>query len=325
MEPFEEQFIKLTENETNPEEILKLISKSEDLYLECKQINSDDIKNGLIGKIDSDAYFHLGKCISAFANAEGGIVVWGLKAKEINKKSPDLIEKEAPIEGVTKVKTDFDSILGKVISRRVVGVQNKVVYKNQDKDIGFIVTYIPKSDEAPHRVEGQHKKARRYYRRHGSCSLEMEHYELEEMFGGRVSPKITFVASVKSEGTNRQGVKGYAIKFGLRNTGRAIAKYPFLEIVTDDGFCISVYGIDGNYGFGLDPVKGSPNKFQGGISHVIHIDDILWVGNLTNENSALEKDVCCIKTKIACDRFRIRTIELNIDLKTIHPEIIESV
>ena len=45
MKIIEEQYIKLTQNENNPEEIRKLIGTSEDLYLECKTVAEDEIRN----------------------------------------------------------------------------------------------------------------------------------------------------------------------------------------------------------------------------------------------------------------------------------------
>src|SRR4030042_3748076 len=134
MKNVEEQFEELTKDENDPSEIRNLIGKTEDLYLECKTIDEEEIK--LITNKQSVAYFNLGKSISAFANAEGGVVVWGLFAKEQNKSSPDLIQEERPIINITKVKTDFDSIIGKVVSRRVVGVKNAVIYTEKKKKKG---------------------------------------------------------------------------------------------------------------------------------------------------------------------------------------------
>ena len=224
-----ELFLRLTNNENDPTEIMNLIGSSEDLYLECKTMADEEINENKITNKQSVVFFNYGKALSAFANAEGGIVIWGLFAKEQDKSSPDLIIEERPIKRVTKVKTDFDSITGKVISRRVVGVQNKIVYTDKQKDIGFIITYIPKSDEAPHRVEGEKTGSRRYYRRHGNGSYEMEHYELEELFGGRSMPYLTFVLSAKTE-IMRNGMSECRVKFGLKNVGKSVAKYPFIEI-----------------------------------------------------------------------------------------------
>jgi len=330
MNSIEEQFIQLTQDESNPEEILKLIGTSEDLYLECKTIGEENPPRRVTDK-QSVAYMNLGKSISAFANAEGGIIIWGLVAREQGKDSPDLIQEAKPLENVTKVKTDFDSILGKVVSRRVVRVQNKVVYSDKKKDIGFIVTYVPKSDEAPHRVECERNEGRRYYRRHGNGSYPMEHYELEEMFGGRLSPKLIFVISVR-EGHAIREVKHYKLAFGLKNIGRVIAKFPFIEI-QQSGSCSlerDQYGIDGNGSTGLPFVVGSRSKYQGGISHIIHADDILWIDQFKFKKDAVfegQEQTCLIIAKYACDRFRMRNVNALFDLKNLinRPlEIIES-
>lgn len=306
-----ELFFRLTNNENDSTEILNLIGASEDLYLECKTISEEEIDGNRITNKQSAVYFNYGKCISAFANAEGGVVVWGLFAKERDKFSPDIICEERPIKKVTKVKTDFESIIGKVVSRRVMGVQNKVVYKNRESDFGFIVTYIPKSDEAPHRVEGENKGSGRYYRRHGNGSYPMEHYELEELFGGRFSPKLKFVLLPSIVAQIRKHVQ-FRIKFGLKNVGKSVAKYPFLVIDELEELKLWDYGIDGNRNTGLPWFPGNRMKYQGGISHIIHIDDILWIDQLYctyGEGSAAPDDKCRLKIRAACDGFRMKSIE----------------
>lgn len=311
-----EQFIKLTHEENDPKEIMNLIGSSEDLYLECKTIAEADLNEHKITSKHSVVFFNYGKALSAFANAEGGIVIWGLFAKEQDKSSPDLIIEERPIKGVTKVKTDFDSITGKVISRRVVGVQNKIVYTDKQKDRGFIITYIPKSDEAPHRVEGEKNGSRRYYRRHGNGSYEMEHYELEELFGGRSMPYLTFVLSSKTENM-RNGLSECRVKFGLKNVGKSVAKYPFLEIGLPSQLTLYDYGIDGSRGIGIPHTIGNRSKYQGNINHVIHIDDILWIDRfryLFDQTTEIKEPLSQLKIKVACDGFRMRNAELTINL-----------
>ncbi len=303
-------FSRLTNKDDDPAEILHLIGSSEDLYLECKTIAEEEIDENRITNKQSAVYFNYGKCISAFANAEGGVVVWGLFAKERDKSSPDLIYEERLIKKVTKVKTDFESITGKVVSRRVVGVQNKVVYKDRESDVGFIVTYIPKSDEAPHRVEGERTGSRRYYRRHGNGSYEMEHYELEELFGGRFSPKLKLVLFPYLEAGIRISLQ-YRIKFGLKNVGKSVAKYPFLVIDELKELHLWDFGIDGNGNTGLPWLVDNRKKYQGGISHIIHIDDILWIDQLycTYSEGSAAPDKCRLKIRAACDGFRMRSLE----------------
>jgi hypothetical protein len=311
------EFNRLTDNENDPSAIKELINKTEDLYLECKTIAKEEIDGNLIANKQSVAYFNYGKALSAFANAEGGTIIWGLFAKPRDKNEPDLIVEERPIEKVTKAKTDFDSITGKVVARRIVGVQNKVVYTDKEKDTGFVVTYVPKSDEAPHRVEGEKTGSRRYYRRHGNGSYEMEHYELEEMFGGKTRPKLKVVVLYWFEDTGRNEKK-CLIKLGLKNVGMSVAKFSLLEIVDVGQFSKDYYGIDGNGHTGLPMVtgvEGSNKKYQGGASDVIHIDDVIWIDKYSSPYSGNEDDnKRSMKVRIACDGFRIRFVNIQLNI-----------
>ena len=325
MKTIEEEFQKLTENETDPSAIKGLIGRTEDLYLECKTINEDEIHSNMTTNSQSVVYFNYGKALSAFANAEGGIVVWGLFAKEGDKHSPDLIQEDRPVKQVTKVKTDFDSMTGKVVSRRVVGVQNKIVYTDKANDLGFIVTYIPKSDEAPHRVEGDKKGSRRYYRRHGNGSYEMEHYELEELFGGRTRPKLKVIVRYYIH-TRANGLQQCSIDIGLKNIGMSVAKYPLLEIIELGQFSKAGFGIDGNRNTGLPQPKGNSNKYQGGVSDIIHIDDTIWIDKYNTQYDEQKDKVYHMKVKIACDGYKMSFVNIQLDVTDLHkgvPQYIE--
>jgi hypothetical protein len=68
-------------------------------------------------------------------------------------------------------------------------------------------------------------------------------------------------------------VKG-AVLVGIKNSGRGVAKSPYLAISFDPQFSISYYGIDGNRHWGLDPLPRAHEdpyyRYGSGSNVVIH-------------------------------------------------------
>ena len=145
----------------------------------------------------------------------------------------------------------------------------------------------------------------------------MEHYELEELFGGRSMPYLTFVSSAKTEHSLRNGLSECRIKFGLKNVGKSVAKYPFFEMELPPQLIPYSYGVDGNRNIGMPHAIGSQSKYQGNVNHVIHIDNILWIDAiryLFDPTSEIKDPLCQLKIRVACDGFRMRNSELTINL-----------
>ena len=110
----------------------------------------------------------LAKCVSSFANADGGIIIYGIEEEnhlpeKLNPLNPNLKEK---IENII-----LTSISPK-LSVRIVAVDSK-------KDLGkkYYVIYIPKSSDAPFMLISNQDN--RYYKRVNFSSVPMEDYEVK--------------------------------------------------------------------------------------------------------------------------------------------------
>jgi predicted HTH transcriptional regulator len=190
-------------------DIENLIGKSEDLYFDAKTLSNESLK------ADSDQGA-LAKAISAFANADGGVIVYGLEAKR-DAQSRDVVQAAKPISDPVLVQSRILGLVGQLLQPPVEGVRVEIRKKRSKK--GYVVVFIPPSDSGPHRAKPQHE----YYRRHGSASLPMEHYELEEMFGRRKRPKLELYWRVKHrKGSISMGFK--ALLLVLRTRVEALLK-----------------------------------------------------------------------------------------------------
>ena len=85
--------------------------------------------------------------------------------------------------------------------------------------VGFAATYVPESETTPHMAKlGEN----RYYKRNQASFLQLEHFDLQDIFGRRPRPNLN-LAIDHSASTN--GVEGTQVDIWLENQGRGLAKY----------------------------------------------------------------------------------------------------
>jgi schlafen family protein len=236
-----------------------LVGKSEDLYFDAKTLRNEAFTS------DSDRG-SLAKAISAFANADGGVIVYGLEAKR-DVDGRDVVQSPKLLKDVELVRSKIAGLVGQLLEPPVNGVIAETRASKSPE--GYVLVFVPPSDTGPHRARPQ----REYYRRHGSASLPMEHYELEEYFGRRRRPQLELYWKIKHQiwGNPQEG-RSAVIHIGLRNVGRAIAKYPGLLLRRCRTWA---YGADGNGNWGL-PVL--PSSEPGHIRHGGSFERVIYPG-----------------------------------------------
>lgn len=223
----------------------------EDLHLDFKCKSSPNTSKP--NDFDRKNY---SKALSGFGNSDGGLLIWGVQAPG----SGNSTRSKQPIKGVRAFAEHLDSLVSRLVSPSVSGVSNTVIFENKAQDTGYVVSYIPRSDRAPHRAEADGLK--HYYKRYGDSFKPVEHYELEYMFGVRSAPDlgVFWGAEGYNDGSDSGIIKCY-INIGLTNYGKAIAKYPCLRLRFDT---TSIYKHDNHYENDLiyysSPIRGAkPN------------------------------------------------------------------
>lgn len=159
-------------------------STSEELFLDFKRSAND----GDGTKLHDLDRVHLARAISGFGNSEGGVIVWGVDCSK-NDLHADVAHSKYLISNVKR----YVSWLEGVVSGCTIPPHGKV--KNAYVEIGckgagYAVTYIPKSDHAPHQVAVSGKYQYRYYIRAGSNFENTPHAVLAGMFGRRPQPHV---------------------------------------------------------------------------------------------------------------------------------------
>ena len=191
-----------------------LTRKSEELFLDFKT-SADRGSGNFLHHSDRK---NLAKAISGFGNSEGGVLIWGVS------DIVDIAAAKVPLEDVKK----FVSMIESAVSGCTIPPHNMVLnysIPTNDREEGFVVTFIAKSDSAPFQNVDDYK----YYMRAGSSFKPVTHSILAGMFGRRPQPKMFSVFVIEPIEISNNEIK-VKVGFMLRNQGPGIASDLFFNV-----------------------------------------------------------------------------------------------
>jgi Putative DNA-binding domain len=267
-------------NSIKIQNILSFIEEAveEDLFLEFKTVNHPTIKN------DGSDKKNLSKCLSGFANSLGGIIVWGVKAS-LNEKGIDAAKELKPIDEVSKLSNWFKKLEGQAVTPSILGVRHKKIITGEDT--GYLVTYVPPSDDCPHMANYAEKH---YYKRSGDNFYPCEHYDIVDLFNRKKFPKLEVkIDEIKCHYSGSVGGNPHyeiSTNVFITNSGKTMAKYPRLSLTVNRPYRVADWGIDGNGGRGLKlfPTTLYSKGYYGGIDVVIHQGSEIQVDKIELKN-----------------------------------------
>lgn len=185
-------------------------------------------------KSNKDWKKELAKDVSAMANSNGGIIVYGLKEKEISK-GHSVPEGVSPIPTSEMAKDQLSQLLSSNIQPVIDGIE--ITYIPYDKESGFFVVSIPQSSTAH-----QNKLSHIYYKRRNAVVDAMEDYEIRDVMNRSKTPIIDldfelvkttvkvitkdYSSLLKSGKVENVSTRiDYSLKFRPVNNGQILAKY----------------------------------------------------------------------------------------------------
>jgi predicted HTH transcriptional regulator len=163
-------------------DIMGLIGQSEDVHFDCKEWSAND----------ADSQKVVAKAACGLTNSEGGVILFGMKARATSKDEPDLVESAAPVTDTSAVKSRILDLIGQLVEPRIEGIEVREVNESSASKSGFVVVYIPISEGAARRS----RKDWKFYQRIGSGTFPMEYFQIEERFGKRPPPKLELYLEV---------------------------------------------------------------------------------------------------------------------------------
>jgi|MTBAKMStandDraft_1061839.scaffolds.fasta_scaffold10264_1 hypothetical protein len=144
------------------------------------------------------------KDISAFANSDGGVVIYGIE--EVNALPTSL---DSGVD-TSKINREWiEQILTTNISPEIPGIE--IVEIKIDPQYSYFVLKIPKSHNAPHQAPDN-----KYYKRYNFMSSPMEHYEIEDIRNRSIN--IPSLVDFNVE------LNGHLMKLVVENIGEIVAR-----------------------------------------------------------------------------------------------------
>lgn len=170
--------------------------------------NLSDIENLILNQIEENIHLdykaadalqktdgkkkEISKDISAFANSDGGIVIYGVKEfTEPSKKY--LPEKIDPIDRNLISKEWLEQVINSNVSPRIDGIKITPISVVNENDKVIYLVEIPKSNTA-HQAGDQ-----RYYKRFNFESVAMYDYEIRDVMNRKKFPKIELSFEIEQD------------------------------------------------------------------------------------------------------------------------------
>lgn len=158
----------------NIDDIIALIDNDaeESVHLDFKaagSLSKDDKKKAEIAKD-----------VSAFANSDGGIIVYGIEEQEHKAHALSYID------GNTYTKEWLEQVIQDNIQRRIEGLEIFPIRYNGDITKSIYIVKIPRSSNTPHMSADKC-----YYKRNNFRSVKMEEYEVRDLFYRESTPNLT--------------------------------------------------------------------------------------------------------------------------------------
>jgi len=177
---------------------------------------------------DSD-FNNLSKSVSAFANTDGGLIIWGVDCKKRNGLEIPSVSNDSLVTDPIKLKSLLEGATSRCTSPVVSGVSHIHLSSALDSPAGYVVTYVPRSHAAPHKANHE----RRYYFRSGSNSVEVPDIVLAAMFGRRPisEVEVVFTRTIQAERNSRHE-QAFLVDLTvyLHNKGPRIINHPYLTL-----------------------------------------------------------------------------------------------
>lgn len=160
---------------------------------EVNQMIADGVQEGLHldykdhRAVDKTKKHDVAKDVSAFANSDGGLLIYGVSERDGYPVSGD-----PGVEHRDYKREWFEQVISSKISPRIDDVRVGQIPVNSDRSIYTVE--VQKSFRGPHQAP-DHK----YYKRRGTHCEPMEHYEIDDVRSRRriVSPLVNVGVQVK--------------------------------------------------------------------------------------------------------------------------------
>lgn len=190
----------------NIDDIIALIDNDaeESVHLDFKaagSLSKDDKKKAEIAKD-----------VSAFANSDGGIIVYGIEEQEHKAHALSYID------GNTYTKEWLEQVIQDNIQRRIEGLEIFPIRDNGDITKSIYIVKIPRSSNTPHMSADKC-----YYKRNNFRSVKMEEYEVRDLFYRESTPNLKIAGYILYDQERDEDVVKYHFEAQIWNDSNVIS------------------------------------------------------------------------------------------------------
>lgn len=134
------------------------------------------------------------KDVSAFANAAGGTLIYGLKESRATHEAEEI---DGGFDPAAPSKEQLEQIINSSVHRRIDGVRYNAIALNRTRPgkVAYVIS-IPESSHAPHMAH------HRFYKRFEFQSVAMEEFEVREKYRRETYPSKGIVRAWFDDGIN---------------------------------------------------------------------------------------------------------------------------
>lgn len=213
-------FFEKTEYTENDLRYLIETQAEESTYLDFKAAGALEKTNEKRAEIAKD--------VSAFANSDGGIIIYGIN--EENHVASNF----SFIDGNEYTKEWIERVINDGIQRRITGIHIFPIRVNGDIKQTVYVVKIPRSANSPHMCVKRHV----YYRRYNFESVPMEEYEVRDSFHRNTTPDLRIQDCHFYKTGEEDNYSHYDLFVSIINNGQcACGEYKINIYLNDFKYC----------------------------------------------------------------------------------------
>ena len=198
-------------------------------------------------KLHIDDKQNLGKALSGFSNAEGGIVIWGIATKKEN--GIDKADKPRPIADIDHAFEVFRNQCATSLQPENQAIKFLRIKCSDDTFKGYIAIAVPKGQVRPYMSKApDHSK---YFRRTSIGFQPLEHYEIADLFLSNTNAVLELGWDVSLASQSHEAVS-FTFELFVRNIGAVPATEPYF-ILNNSELKLPLSG------YGVKEIKGTNN------------------------------------------------------------------
>lgn len=291
MDPATALYEIVTKNGVQSLSQLIFLKQSEGQLLDFKQASNN------AAPLTNDDKRNLSRCLGAFANADGGVLVWGIKCRPEN--GVDVASKLFPINNINFFLAEIETLVPQLLQPYPSGIKHQAIFAANNR--GFVASLVPYWDGPPVRSTLKDKGSD-FFLRAGNQTIQMPYTLIAERFGQRPLPKLRVVGKLISKPNDN------SLYLFVTNIGRGLARAVTVIIKEPIGWppVMNGWGLQSGLGDSANPYQNLGTCFEAPRDLVVYPNmsrSFFWSCRVSTNFIEQIRSGMGIKYQTICDGF----------------------